>query len=96
MNGLCELFASLSKQSGRRIRFLLRGDSVPTEWGSWLVSPVNGYLEHEVYGPFPASDAISCQIALKLPVAADVQQLIAAGFQKIGNSVYERAWLSDK
>lgn len=83
------LVEELLKSSIVRIRFFLAGDPDPTEWGQWVVTPVEGYLEHEVYGPFRICDAERCQIVLDSESAQALHLLSLHGFKKLENGFFE-------
>jgi hypothetical protein len=62
MKSVPDLLTTIPSTLSPRIRFFLRGDSEPTTWGTWVISPIQGYWELQGYGPFRIADVEKCQI----------------------------------
>lgn len=45
------LLETFPRMVSAKVRVKLLNDDEPSEWASWLINPVPGYLELEKYGP---------------------------------------------
>lgn len=88
MINVVELFSMIPDSTKPKVRFHLHGETAPTCWGTWLISPVNGYWELGEYGPFPAKDASICEFRFQNIRDEDLRLITENGFHQAGEGLF--------
>ena len=88
-DSITAVFNNLDAIGHKHVRFGLIDDPDPTNWSPWLISPVDGWFEIELYGPFSASTVRSCEIKVTVPLSGSERaSLINEGFTESADGVF--------